>query len=383
MGNPFRSRSLELRAVSYQSVWGTGADLVDRDNTYSPAKAMQLAVVTACLQFRSDLIGQLPLKAYIAEGGIDVEARVQPDLVARPSGVVVPSVWRIQMQISRDLWGNAFGRIVTRDGAGYPKQVEWLPPGSVTTTQSVMSGPVRVFIDGSEVPRESVLIVPGRFVMPGSPLGVAPLAATGLVQLAKYAQDFGRDWFANGAVPSTTVYVDREIDDEQAKAISQKITERWRNRKPAVVGTAIARIEHSEIKANESQFLETQRQAQSDICQCFGVKPQWVGLAISGSSVTYQNVATEKQDRLDSMNIDLRVVEDVLSDRNVTPMPMFVNFKTGAYLSSDLASRYASYKTAAEIEQITGDQFLSVDEMRQLENRSPLPRRDPAPVPAQ
>jgi hypothetical protein len=37
-------------------------------------------------------------------------------------------------------------------------------------------------------------------------------------------------------------------------------------------------------------------------------------------------------------------------------------------MRGDLSSRYASYKTAAEINSLLGSPLLSVDEMRQLED---------------
>jgi hypothetical protein len=43
---------------------------------------------------------------------------VQPLLLSRPSPTVVPSVWKTQMSISRDIWGFAAGMILGVDAAG-------------------------------------------------------------------------------------------------------------------------------------------------------------------------------------------------------------------------------------------------------------------------
>jgi phage portal protein BeeE len=103
-----------------------------------------------------------------------------------------------------------------------------------------------------------------------------------------------------------------------------------------------------------------------DICRIFGVDPAWVGLGGGGSSLTYQNLA----DRLTSfmastMNAELVLIQEVLT-ANV-PRPQFVRFATGAFLRSDLPTRYASYATALS------SGFLTVDEVRELEDRGPLP----------
>ena len=368
------------RSISYQDVWGHGADWTETGSGYSAAQAFAISAVQGCLALRSGLIGQLPMQSLRTVNGLDVPSLTQPPVIGKPSSVVVTSVWLVQMQISRDLWGNAFGYVASWDGAGFPRFIEWLDPTKVRASQAVYSGAVDVSFDGTPLDRSRVVIVPGRYVMPGSPLGVAPLEATGLVEVAKLAKEFGRDWFRNGSVPSTVVYVDRELNATQADEIADRISAKWRKRKPAVVGTAISKIEYPEIKPNESQFLETQAQVGREICQSFSCNPQWVGLPSPGSSITYANVTTEKQAKLDSMNLDLRIVEDVLSDPSVTPRGQFVKFNTGAYLQSDLMGRYESYKIAAEIQAATGEPLLTTDEMRQLENRAPLPPRAPAPV---
>lgn len=363
----FTRRVVEKRAVSFQSVWGSGADQITA--SYSAAKAFALSAVHACLGFRSGLIGQLPLVAMRSVGGVDTPMVPQPPFVVSPSAGS-RTAWLIQMQISRDLWGNAFGLIVARDGFGYPRQVEWLDPADIEASDRL--GVTTVKFRGADLNRADLLIVPGRYILPGSALGVAPLDQSGLVEIASLARDFGRDWFKNGAIPSTTVFVDREIDAQQANDLRESIVRNWRNRRPAVVGTAISKIENSQVAANESQFLETQDRVASEICRSFGVRPEWIGInAAASGTVTYANISQAKQDKLDSVNIDLRVVQDIFSSGLVSPSPQFVRFNTGGYLASDMAGRYANYKLAAEIQQITGQPLLTVDEMRALENRAP------------
>jgi phage portal protein BeeE len=58
------------------------------------------------------------------------------------------------------------------------------------------------------------------------------------------------------------------------------------------------------------------------------------------------------------------LIQEVLTA--AVPQPQYVRFNTGALLRSDLQTRYASYATALAAG------FLTVDEVRELEDRPPL-----------
>lgn len=355
----------ERRNVSYQDVWGRGDDWAGEAH-HGLHDGLALSAVVACINLRANTIAQLPLKAYrLDASGRPVEMPTQPQLVAAPS-MGPRSHWIRSMSISRDLFGNAFGAIVGRDAAGWPTAVEWLDPTKVTHRQAYVGAPVEFTLTGKPMPAEDVFVVPGMPV-PGSPLGISPLERSGLVELAKRAQDFGADWLRNSAVPSMLLYADAELDQESADRIRASVQSSWRKRRPAVLGSGL-KAEKIGVDANESQFLETMRHVQVDICQIFGVPPEKIGIASSGQSITYANREQQAQQFLvDTINAELVLVQEVLSA--ALPKPQFVRFSTGALLRSDLSTRYAAYAQA-----LAGERpWLTVDEVRELEDRGPLP----------
>lgn len=353
----------ERRNVSYQDVWSKGNDW------HAEAKAnhdaLALSAVIACVNLRANTIAQLPLKAYrLGPDGLPVEVPRQPQLIEAPSKGP-RSYWLRQMSISRDIFGNAFGMVVGRDAAGWPTAVEWLDPTKVTTNQPYAGAPVDYTFNGKPVPESDLLIVPG-FPVPGSPLGISPLQRSGLVELSSRAQAFGADWFKNGAVPSAILYADTELDAEQAERIRASVQASWRKRRPAVLGSGLRWEKVSTSDVNESQALTTMRHAQVDVCQIFGVPPEKIGIASSGQSITYANREQQAQQFLvDTVNAELVLIQEILTAN--MPRPQFARFNTGALLRSDLMSRYSAYSTALAAG------FLSVDEVRQLEDRGPLP----------
>ncbi len=363
----FRPR--ESRSISYQDIFGRGYD-VDADrrsgsSTYSANDALCLSAVAACVELRANYVSQLPFDAYRdGPSGSSVKVSPQPTVITRPSARgVTRSAWMKQAQYARLLWGNATLVVGSRDGAGYPKSLDVLPPWEVSFSNTSVLERLQVTVAGQPFDPADLVIVPGQ-VRPGCTVGVAPLAASGLVDLGKRAQEFGRNWFTNGAVPSSIVYSDKEMDSTEADAIVKTIQSKWRNRKPAVLGSGL-RFEKVSVAANESQFLETIRQNQAEIAIVLGIAPEAIGVSV-GASNTYANREQNAQQvMLNTVNNDLLLWQETLFE--VVPKPQFVRFSTGGFLRSDLKSRYESYQIG-----ITAG-FLQQDEARAWEDLPPLP----------
>ena len=324
-----------------------------------------MSAVSACVELRANYISQLPFDSYReGAGGTSVKVTPQPRVIVKPSARNVPrSAWMKQAQYARMLWGNATLYIGARDGAGYPTSLDVLPPWEVAFDRTSVLERLEVRVAGQPMPAEDVVIVPGQ-VRPGCTVGVAPLAASGLVELGRRAQDFGRDWFRNGAVPSSILYSDQAMTSDDADAMVGRILEKWRNRKPAVLGSGL-RHEKVSVAANESQFIETIRQNQAEIAIVLGIAPEAIGVSVSGSSVTYANREQNAQQvMLNTVNNDILLWQEVLYD--IVPRPQFVRFSTGAFLRSDLKTRYESYSLGIS------SGFIVPNEARAWEDLGPM-----------
>ena len=366
----FRGR--ETRSVSYQDVWGSG-EAWQREGAYSPENAVKLAAVRGCVRLKAGLLMQLPFDSYRSRNGGSEPVSPTPGLVAKPSGVVNRATWLEQLSVSLDYWGNAYGVIVGRDGRGFPTQVEWLPPSIVVAEQSAASTRPRFTVGGVPFPAEDMLHV-AENVAPGTAIGMAPLDRDGLVDLAVRAQEFGRRWFADGAHPSAIIQSSAELTREQAQGIKDAWYATLGNKRSVMVMGKGLEHKTVSVPANESQFLETTRATQVDVCMSFGVPPEMLGIATSGQSVTYANREGRILDVLTTtLNPRLVVIQEALSA--VLPGPQFVRFNTGALLRSDLTTRYASYVNAARVG------LLTVNEMRELEDRPPFDGGDVPPAP--
>jgi HK97 family phage portal protein len=113
------------------------------------------------------------------------------------------------------------------------------------------------------------------------------------------------------------------------------------------------------------QFLNTQRLTVQQICRIYGVPPEMIA-ADSGNSLTYANVEQRHLSLLKyAVGPWLVHLETALTD--LVPRGAYVKFNAGGLLCTDLTTRYESYEIALRAG------FLTVAEVRELEDREPLP----------
>jgi HK97 family phage portal protein len=331
--------------------------------SYQTADAFRIAAVVACLGMRSGAFAQIPLKAYeeSADGASSL-LRPQPSLFVEPQRGGIASIHKIQMSISRDVWGYAAGIITDLDAAGYMNHVEWVSP-DVIKAKTLADGTLEWRINGELFDASRIFHVPSRWVLPGRPLGMSPLEKSGLTDLAILAQNFGRNWFREGAIPSSILYSDDMLTEEQSDDLVAKMKSRWSRRGPAVIGAGL-KYQPISVNANESQFLDTMIRVASDIAISFNLPPSKIAASMSSSDVKYQNLEQSTQQYLmDSINPDLVVVQE--SWTRVMRPGTFARWETGAFLRSDLKTRYESYEIGIRAG------FLDEEDVRAIEDLPP------------
>jgi Phage portal protein len=139
-----------------------------------------------------------------------------------------------------------------------------------------------------------------------------------------------------------------------------------------VLGSGL-RLEVVKGEGDKSQMLETLRETRTEIALAFGAPPEKFGGVVSGESLTYANRDQNNQQALlDSINPDLVVIQEILT--NVLPRPQYVVANTGAFLRSDLATRYQAHATGI------GAGFITVNEARAFENLPAIEVDGPEPA---
>jgi HK97 family phage portal protein len=266
--------------------------------------------------------------------------------------------------VSLLLRGNAYGLITARTGAAMrPAQVELVHPDLMTVTV-LPDGRVEYRYRGDVVDLDDLWHV-RAFTFPGLPAGLSPVEyARQTIGLGLATARFGVQFFEEGAAPAGLLTTDQHLNREQATQLKQSFTDVTRGkREPVVLGEGTT-FQTISVSPTDAAWVESQRFTVSDVARVFGVPPEMVG-GEAGNSLTYGNVEGRALDYLRySVNPWLVRLETALGD--LLPRGQYVKFNADGLLRSTTQERYAAYAVALD------KGFLTVDEVRALEDRPPL-----------
>lgn len=349
-----------IAAVNDRRRFGATAPVVTTDS------AMRLSAVWACVRLLAGLGSSLPLDQQRTRGGVTVDV-TRSSLFDAPSPNTTLSTWLYQLWSSILTTGNGYG-IVTGYGAnGYPTSLELIDP-AVVQWQQATDGSWSVLVDKQPFdrwPNGPLWHVP-IFTMPGRPYGMSPIEnARQTIAAGLSAEQFGASFFTGGGVPNAILYSETELTAEQASGIKSAFASAtMNNREPAVMGAGL-KYERVSVNPDEAQFLDAQRFTVEQIARLFAVPVELIGGSSGGGSLTYANRESRNADFMSYGLLPYLVaIEDGLSA--LVPKPQRVRFNTDALLRSDLKTRYEAHAIALS------NGFLTVDEVRQLEDMPPM-----------
>jgi HK97 family phage portal protein len=360
------------RRTQDRALWNVGA--VPMASTYAgitvnPDSALRLAAVWSCIRLLSATVSGLPVDAYRQGSRTPIDPK--PPLLLTPAAYTSFGDWAYQVMVSALTAGNAFGLVTGRSGGALrPSQIELLDPARVTVESATGNGPTWR-LDGAEIDSDDLWHF-RAYPQAGNLLGLSPIEhAKQAIGLSLAAEKYAAQWFGEGAVPSGVIESDQRLNFEQAQMLVDTWMIRHQGRhKPAVLGAA--KYRPISVAPNESQFLDAQRFTVQQIARIYGVAPEMIG-ADSGNAMTYTNLEQRSLDFLTyGVGPWLGRLETALTD--LLPRGTYVKFNTGALLRTDLKSRYESYKLALE------GGWLTLEEIRELEDREPLPAAQPGGV---
>lgn len=344
--------------------WSVGSSTSSGESV-TTHKALQIGAVWRCVSLVAELLSSLPVDLVRDSGGISRPVPIEPPIVSSPSLRVTRREWIFEYVVSMMLHGQAFGLVLARDATNRPTVVEWLDPTCVTVDcPDSLSLPI-YRIDGQIVDRANIVHV-RNFLLPGCIEGLSPVeyhAET--LGLSIATRKFGAQWFGQGGHPSAILSTEMPLDPEQAKTMKERFLASVRGkREPAVLGAGI-KYTPIQINPNESQFIESRNMNVAEIALMFGVPAEFIGGAQAGAQVTYAN---RDQRWLDFIATCLRHyairLEEAWSAMTVRGQEVRLNLD--ALLRGDTAARYGVHAVALQ------NHFLTIDEVRALENRPPL-----------
>jgi len=307
----------------------------------------------------SDAIGGLPFHAYRGEEYVDP----QPNLLVKPD----PTCTRIEtisaMVASLIIHGNYIAILGEPGANGYPDSI--FPVSSYKVQVKKQDGRLVYRINDADYTSDEILHIKG-FSMPGEMVGYGILAAQrqaigGAVAVNTYAQRY----FDGGAQPTGIIYsANPDLTQEDADLLKSQWLRQYggTKRTPAVLNES-TKFQQLSDNAKDAQLLETRAFSLTEIANMIGLPAYYLGAP--NSSRTYSNVSEENL-QLVRWSLLPYVQRIESSFTELLPRGQYAKMNLDALLRPDTKTRYETHKIALD------SGFLTVDEVREFENRQPI-----------
>lgn len=351
--------------------------------------AMRVSTVYRCVSLISGTIASLPCEIYRRKD--DKRAELAPDHPAfmllhdSPSALMTANTFWKNFIWSACMRGNGFG-VIGRSALGVPKSLSWVQP-QVVSPELSQDGTRLVYtirLPRGEMYRfdqDDVLHYP--FIGWDGLQGRAPLeCARDAVGLAAAAQEFNEQYFSHGSAADIKMEFPGPLQKEQVEHILktyEKTRSGSRGQRYPLIAYGGGKVERIDFNAEDSQLLESRQFQVEDICRFFGVPPHMVGHTSKttswGSGIEQQTLGFVKFTLRDI----LKGIEQEVNRKILRSGKFYCKFNLDALLRADSKGRAEFYKAAIGGTQSPG--FMTVNEVRQLENLPPLPGGDELYVP--
>jgi HK97 family phage portal protein len=362
--NPFRRRK-EPEQRQVQWPFDVGPPAYSPYEPNSADSALALTAVYSSVRLLADSVASLPLQVYRDVGDRSVRVRMS-SLFDQPAVYGTLYDWLYSLMTSLLLHGNAYGLVTSRDGFGFPTNIEWLRTELVTVQEDVQYNPMlaKWFYMGREIPREDLFHV-RAFTRAGHILGLSPIKTFGpTIAAGLGALQYGNDWFSNGGIPPGTFKnTQKTVDPTEADIVKQRLTAAIRTRQPLVYG---ADWDYASISVppDEAQFLASMKLTATQIASIYDVPPERVG-GEPGGSLTY---ATQEQDQIRLATTTGRWCTRLEhAFFSLLPERQFTRFNVDAMIRTDLKTRHEVFMLDRQMG------LKSIDELRAIDDLEPLP----------
>jgi HK97 family phage portal protein len=367
----------EDRAISFQTVWGSGADL-DIANpsgvNINANTAFEVVAFWSAVSLISDTIATLPVDSYVRSDGTRRPYRPRPAWVDQPDVDMTRQAHYQQVLVSLLVSGNSYTRIF-RNSNGDVVNLVVLDPQTVTVRRSALGRKI-FLVDGEEktLDSESVIHITD-LIQPGSLTGLSRVERLKeALGLSSAMQTFASRFFGAGATTQGIIEFPGNLTPEQAKNLRDGFDSAHRGfRKAHKTGVLSggASYKQTTVPNDAAQFLESRRFSVEEIARAFNIPLSFMG--VPGT----QSYASVEQNAIQFVTHTLRPYIEKLewSYSRLLPNEAFLAFNTNGLLRGDFNSRISAYATGLQ------SGFMSVNDVRRLEDMSPAEGGDQYRVP--
>jgi HK97 family phage portal protein len=363
----------ESRAISFQTIWGTGGDIevLNQSGTVvNPETVFRVNAIFSAVSLISDTISTLPIDSYIRRDGARFAFRPRPAWVQQPDVDTTKEAFYGSLIVSLLLDGNGFVRVF-RDGAGRVVNMTVLNPAKVEIRKDKVGGVTFVY-EGENKPlnKNEILHIPD-VVRPGETRGISRVTALkDNFGLALALESYAARFFGQGASTQGIIEFPGNLTPDQAKQLVDGFDARHKGfRKSHKTGVLSggAKYVNTSVENDKAQFIDSRRMAVEDVARAFNIPPHLLGLP---GTNTYSSV---EQNNIAFVTHTLRPIVQKLESA-FTPLMMnepggstaFIKFTLDGLLRGDANSRFSAYSVGLQAG------YLTINDIRRLEDLPPV-----------
>jgi HK97 family phage portal protein len=357
----------------------------------SPATAMAVSTVYACVRRRSQDVARCPPSLYTVESDgtrINIDDHPLIDLFDRPNRVQTWLEFVEQMEVSLLLRQNAYA-VALRDGNGIVRELIPINPDAVMVLEAADGslfyqvnriGLWQMFVLNGmplAIPAEDVLHIRGLTF--NSLVGISTLGlGRDAIGLAAAQEQQAARWIANGARPSGLLETDKPLSDDAAK----RLKDRWEAYKAGLQNVGSTAVLEDGVKwkdlkltSTDLEFLSSRQFQVPEICRFFSVPPHKIYVIDRAASMSIEQ---QDQDYVNAtITPDLVRWEQKLEQFfDLTDKDISCHFDEGQLLRADVMTRF----NALRIGILTG--LITPNEARESEGLQRIDGGDNLLVPA-
>lgn len=339
-------------------------------------KASGHAVAHRCISVIAENLASVPLAVYrkTEDGGRD-KATDHPlygvlhDETAPGLTAFEAREWLLSSALT---YGNAFAKI-GRNGRGQVTSLSPLVAGSVTV-EKLKTGRLRYKVAKADGGTEVLLqdeCLHIRYRTKDGILGLSPIQiAAAAFGLALAQQDQAGAAAENAFRPAGALVFPDKLAGTGKDSVIAKFKERFIGSLKAnevMVLDGGAKFETFQFNSKDSEFLDSRKLSNLDICRVFGVPPSVAGIT---DDATYSNIGEESRALVMrclapwAKRVEMAMTIQLLSPE--ARKTLFIEHDLNGLTRGDLATRYGAYRIARD------GGWLSANDIRGFENMSKI-----------
>ena len=354
--------------------FSSGSIFGGNSSTITPQNAMRLTTVFACNRVIAETLSSISLDVFrnIAEGKEKAkDFSLYRLLKLQPNPNITSVMWREMIVQDLNLRGNHYSQIVRN---GFMQIIGIYPLVADNMEVKITQAGKRFIYDtGSKKVTLSsfeILHIPGLPSDDGI-TGLSPIEYNKrALQLGSTAQEFGINFFENGANGSGVFEKDGKLTDEAYERLKKDLHKNYagmkNSSKPMLLEDGLKYSKMS-ITNNEAQFLETRKYQKEDIASIFRVPMHMIN---SLENATFSNIEHQSLEFVQFTMLPwIKRIEQALSISLLSMKEQdeySIKFNVDTLLRGDYKTRTEGYKAMHMIGALTINDILKLENMNTI-----------------